>query len=170
MNMKSMTKSMRVVHRYLGFFLAGIFMIYALSGIVLIYRDSDFMKQEKQVKKQIKTELQSSELGQVLGMRQFKVEKEVGNLIYFENGVYNKTNGLAEYKVKELPFILNKMTQIHKSKSKDPLFFLNVFFGLSLMFFIISAFWMFTPKTPIFKKGLYFTMGGIVLTLVLLFV
>ncbi|NEW84254.1 MAG: hypothetical protein GZ094_18075 [Mariniphaga sp.] len=168
--MNSMTKSMRIIHRYLGFFLAGIFMIYALSGIVLIYRDSDFLKQERQVKKQIKTELQSSELGQVLGMRQLKVEKEEGNLIYFEGGVYNKTTGSADYKVKELPFILNKMTQIHKSQSKDPLFFLNVFFGVSLVFFIISAFWMFTPKTAIFKKGLYFTLGGFVLALILFFV
>lgn len=33
---------MRVYHRYLGFFLAGIMAVYAISGVVLIFRDTDF--------------------------------------------------------------------------------------------------------------------------------
>jgi hypothetical protein len=51
-----------------------------------------------------------------------------------------------------------------------PLYWLNVFFGIALLFFAVSVFWMFKPKTPIFNKGLYFALGGIVLTVVLLFV
>ena len=168
--MKSMAKSMRAIHRYLGFFLAGIMTVYALSGMTLIFRDSDFLKQENQIKKQIQPEVQSKDLGQLLGIRQLKVEKEEGNLIYFENGIYDKSTGLAEYKMKELPYVLNKMTELHKAKSKDPLFFLNIFFGLSLLFFVVSAFWMYMPKTSVFKKGLYFTFGGIILTLILLFI
>jgi hypothetical protein len=70
---------------------------------------------------------------------------------------------------KELPFLLEKLTKLHKADTKEPLFFLNVFFGLSLLFFVISSFWMFLPKTKIFKKGLYFAIAGIILTLVLLF-
>jgi uncharacterized iron-regulated membrane protein len=35
---------MRIFHRYLGFFLSGIMTVYALSGVVLIFRDSDFFK------------------------------------------------------------------------------------------------------------------------------
>ncbi len=35
-------KAFRVVHRYLGFFLAGIMIVYAISGIVLTVRDTDF--------------------------------------------------------------------------------------------------------------------------------
>ena len=31
----------RILHRYLGFFLAGIMMIYAVSGITLIFRNTD---------------------------------------------------------------------------------------------------------------------------------
>ena len=38
----------RVLHRYLGFFLAGIMMIYAVSGITLIFRNTDTFKQEVQ--------------------------------------------------------------------------------------------------------------------------
>ena len=38
---------MRVLHRYLGFFLAGIMAVYAISGVILIYRDTDFLKSEQ---------------------------------------------------------------------------------------------------------------------------
>jgi uncharacterized iron-regulated membrane protein len=44
---KSLSIRMRIIHRYLGFFLSGIMAVYALSGIVLIFRDTDFLKQEK---------------------------------------------------------------------------------------------------------------------------
>jgi len=164
-----MTKSMRVIHRYLGFFLAGIMAVYAVSGMTLIFRDSDFLKQEKQVQKQIQAGLDNKALGQPLGIRDLKVVKEEGDLVYFESGVYNKSTGLADYKVKEIPFMLLKMTQLHKARSQEPLFFLNIFFGISLLFFVVSAFWMYMPSTSIFKKGLYFTAGGIVLTIVLLY-
>ena len=42
--------NMRIIHRYLGFFLAGIMAVYALSGIVLIFRDTNIFKKEKRKK------------------------------------------------------------------------------------------------------------------------
>jgi len=50
------------------------------------------------------------------------------------------------------------------------LYYLNLFFGASLLFFVLSSFWMFTPKMPAFKKGMYFALAGAVLTIVMLFV
>ena len=161
---------MRVIHRYLGFFLAGIMAMYSLSGIVLIFRDTDFLKNEKQITKQIKTNATPEELGKSLQMRDLKIDKEEGNVLFFKNGNYDKSTGTAQYTVKELPRVLDKMTHLHKAKSADPLYFFNIFFGLSLFFFVISSFWMFMPSTDTFKKGMYFTIGGIVLTLILLFV
>jgi hypothetical protein len=167
---KPLATNMRIIHRYLGFFLAGIMAVYSLSGILLIFRDTDFLKQEKQIIKQVKVNAAADELGPLLKMRQPKIEKEEGTIIYFENGTYDKSSGKADYKVKELPFVLDKLTHLHKAKTIDPLFFLNIFFGLSLLFLVISSFWMFMPKTTIFKKGLYFTLGGILLTLLLLYI
>ncbi len=161
---------MRLIHRYLGFFLCGIMAVYALSGIVLIFRDTDFLKKEKHVVKEVPANLEESKLGEAIGIKQLKIKKTEGDLVFFENGTYNKSTGKAEYTVKELPFVLNKMTKLHKAKSAEPLFFLNVFFGLALLFFVISSFWMFAPKSSIFQKGLYFTLAGIALTLLLLFV
>lgn len=161
--------SMRVLHRYLGFFLVGIMAVYAVSGIVLIFRDTDFLKNEIKVEKVIEPNIDKEELGKALKIKRLKVEKEEGDIYYFKDGTYNKSTGEAEYSEKELPFVLDKMTHLHKAKSSEPLFFLNIFFGLALLFFVISSFWMFLPKSSIFKKGLYFTLAGIVLTLILLF-
>lgn len=161
---------MRVIHRYLGFFLVGIMTVYSLSGIVLIFRDTDFLKQEKQITKQVKPNATAEELGKMLQMRDLKIDKEEGNILSFKNGTYDKSTGTANYTVKQLPLVLDKMTHLHKAKSSEPLFFLNIFFGLSLFFFVISSFWMFMPNTDVFKKGMYFTIGGIVLTLLLLFI
>jgi uncharacterized iron-regulated membrane protein len=46
-----MNIKMRIIHRYLGFFLAGIMAVYAISGILLIFRETNFLKSEKSSKK-----------------------------------------------------------------------------------------------------------------------
>jgi uncharacterized iron-regulated membrane protein len=170
MSSSKASKTMRVYHRYLGFFLAGIMAIYSISGIVLIFKDTDFLKSEIQTEKTLPPDIKTEDLGKALRIRDLKIEKEENGTLYFKQGTFNRASGVAKVTSKELPRILERLTQIHKASTKDPLFFLNVFFGASLLFFVISAFWMFLPKTEIFKKGLYFTFGGIVLTLILIFI
>lgn len=162
--------TMRVYHRYLGFFLAGIMAVYSISGMLMIFRDTDFLKSDKVTEKKFASDFKIEDLGKALRVRDFKIEKEENNIIYFKQGTFNKATGIAQVTSKEWPKLLEKLTQVHKASTKQPLFFLNVLFGLSLLFFVISAFWMFLPKTEIFKKGLYFTIGGIILTLILIFV
>lgn len=160
----------RVIHRYLGFFLAGIMAMYSISGIVLIFRKTDFLKRDVAVEQQLAVNLNTSEIGKALKIKDFKAERMEGTTIYFANGQYDATTGSATIIKKELPYLLNKMTHLHKATTNDPLYYLNIFFGLSLLFFVISSFWMFRPSTDIFRKGMYFTIGGILLTLLLLFV
>jgi len=170
MSKSTMHNSMRVYHRYLGFFLTGIMAVYALSGTVLIFRETDFLKSEKQIEKNIPKDIKTEDLGKEMRMRDFKVEKEEGGIVYFKNGSFNRQTGIAQFKVKLLPFVMEKMVNMHKATTNSPLFFMNIFFGMSLLFFVISTFWMFLPKTSIFKKGLYFTLAGIILTLLMLFI
>lgn len=161
---------MRIIHRYLGFFLAGIMAMYSLSGITLIFRNTDFLKKEVVIEKTIKANLEGEQLGKELKIKNLKVTSNEGSMIHFKEGSYNSETGESIVAKKELPLILNKIQHIHKATTNDPLFFLNIFFGVSLLFFVISSFWMFRPQTDVFKKGLYFTLGGIILTLILLFV
>jgi len=161
---------MRVYHRYLGYFLVGIMAVYSTSGIVLIFRDTDFMKRDKQVEKQLAPNMKNEDLVKELRLGKVTIDKEEGNIAWFKQGTYNKTTGVAQYTIKELYPFVAKLTKLHKASTKDPLFYLNVFFGVSLFFFVLSSFWMFLPKTTIFKKGLYFTLAGIVLTVLMLII
>lgn len=161
---------MRIIHRYLGFFLTGIMAVYAISGVVLIFRKTDFLKQDKTYEKTIPANTALNDLGTALNIKDFKILNTEGNTVYFKEGTYDQSTGVAKYTLKELPFFLDKMTKMHKATTGSPLFFLNIFFGVALLFFVISAFWMFLPSSPIFRKGLLFAAGGIILTLIMLFV
>lgn len=169
-NRKDTSFYMRIFHRYLGFFLAGIMAMYALSGVVLVFRKTDTFKKDVLVEKTIASNLTGEQLGVALNIKNFKADRLEGDIVHFKNGSYNTVTGEAEITKKELPYIMDKMTHLHKATTNDPLYFLNLFFGVSLFFFVVSSFWMFRPSTSVFRKGIYFTLAGIVLTLVLLFV
>ncbi len=61
------------------------------------------------------------------------------------------------------------MNRLHKLHSGDPLFWLGIFFGVGFLFFSVSAFFMFMPGMPVFKRGLLFAVAGAALTVVLLY-
>jgi uncharacterized iron-regulated membrane protein len=162
---------MRIIHRYLGFFLAGIMAMYSISGILMIFRNTDFLKKEVVVEQKLAPNLAAGELSAALRVRGgVKPEKTEGDIVYFKQGEYNTKTGVAKVKKMELPVILDKMEHLHKATTDSPVYWLNIFFGLSLLFFVISSFWMFLPKTSVFKKGVYFSLAGMVLTIILLFV
>lgn len=161
---------MRVLHRYIGFFLAGIMAVYALSGVVLIFRTTDYFKKQHHIERTLSPGLSADALGKELKMRDLKFKSTEGDIQTFEQGTYNSKSGQVSYNSKELPFVLEKLTHLHKASTKDPLYYFNVFFALSLLFFVLSSFWMFRPKTKTFKKGLYYSIAGFVLMLILLYV
>lgn len=161
---------MRIYHRYLGFFLAGIMAVYAVSGVILIFRNVDFLKSEIREVRDLTPGLSDKEVGEAISLRNLKFETNDGDLRTFKEGSYNSATGEVDFTTKRYPFLIDKLTKMHKANTNSPLFYLNIFFGAALLFFVLSAFWMFMPGTGIFRKGLYFTLGGILLTLVMLFV
>ncbi len=159
----------RIIHRYLGYFLAGIMAMYALSGSLMIFRRTNFLKKEVIEQRQLDVNLDAATLSSALKIG-VKVDKKEGATIYFKEGNYNEESGIAEVKQMKLPFLLQKMEKLHKATTESPLYYLNLFFGASLLFFVLSSFWMYTPKMRVFKKGMYFALAGAVLTIVMLFV
>ncbi|MDO7598613.1 MAG: hypothetical protein ACKVJM_05060 [Flavobacteriales bacterium] len=160
----------RLIHRYLGFYLVGIMAVYAISGIAMIFRNDDTFKILENTETTLAVNLDEKTLGEVLEIKGLSILKQEGSLLFFEDGTYNQATGETIYVKKELPFLLDKMAQLHKATTNSPIYWLNIFFGVSLLFFVISSFWMFLPHTSVFKKGIYFTLAGIVMTLIILFV
>jgi len=96
--------------------------------------------------------------------------KSVEAIFYFKDGQYNKLTGETTYLKKEVPYVLKKMQSLHKATTQSPVYWLNIFFGVSLMFFVISSFWMFLPTTTVFKKGIIFSLAGVIMTIIILFI
>lgn len=161
---------MRVLHRNIGYFLIGLVIIYALSGIILIYRDTDLLKTEVTVEKNLPANTDPSKLGEMLRIRDFKISKTEGNIVFFENGNFDKSTGLAKYVTKEpLPFV-NKFLSFHKPISRKPLHWVNLLFGISMLFMAISSFWMHKKGSALFRKGIYIAAAGFIIALVLVFI
>ena len=123
---------MRLIHRYLVFFLAGI-MTYALSGIVLIFIDTDRFKNARAIETTVDLNLNGTQLSKALDLKNLAIEKEENGMYYFKEGTYELATGKAAYTVTELPFVLDKMAKLLKVKIAEPLFFLNIFFWCFLI-------------------------------------
>jgi hypothetical protein len=160
----------RQYHRWLGFFLAGIMGVYATSGILLIFRPTDFLKYEYTQVSQLTPGLTSQSLPTELRVKGLKVIDENENSIMLNMGEYDKTTGNATITSKDYPIVLSKMVKLHKATNNSPLFFLNIAFGIGLLFFVISAFLMFIPKLPMYKNGLKIAgIGAVATVLVVIF-
>jgi hypothetical protein len=165
---KSFAHYMRVWHRYAGFFIVGLVLVYGLSGITLIFRDTDFLKKEKKITLDLSKGINPSELGSTLRMRDFKVEKTEGDIIYFKGGSYNTVTGAAEQTINELIFPLNKLTNLHKTPSKNVLHWFTLSFGIVMLFLALSSLFMFKSGSKVFRKGMLTVAAGVVFVLILL--
>jgi len=167
-NKKSIHYYMRILHRDIGFLILGLIVIYSISGIVLTFRDTNFLKTERQVEQQLETNLQANELAEALRMRRFSVESEGTEIIDFGIGTYSKETGLATYTVYELPVILEKFNDLHKTMSSGAASPFTTILGFLLLFMAVSSFWMFKTTTPHFKRGMVLTAVGIIASIALL--
>lgn len=164
---KTLIEYMRMLHRDIGFFVVGLTIIYSLSGIVLVYRTTDFLKFETAVAQTLHKNLEPEQVAKALKLRELQVSKTEGDLVYFSsgktiaNGRYDKTTGIASYTEKQLPAVLNKFNQLHKSSNSSVAHWFSVGYGILLTFLAVSAFWMYRPGTPLLRRGIYLAAAGI---------
>ena len=82
---KTLQQIMRSLHRDIGFLMIGMTLIYAISGIILVYRDTNFLKSEQVMTRQLPPNLEEQQLGMMFHLFNFKVEQTEGELVYFGN-------------------------------------------------------------------------------------
>jgi hypothetical protein len=105
-----------------------------------------------------------------LHARDFKVLKSEGDLVYFQNGTYNKATGLVQYKEKVLPSAFSSSIKLHKTSSRSATRWISIAYGILLLFLAISSFWMFKSKTKLFRRGVSVAIGGCIVAVILLMI
>ncbi len=159
---------MRALHRDVGFLVIGLTVIYALSGIVFIFRDTDIFKQKVVIEKSVAQHLKPKEINKALRLKGLKVIKKEDDTLHFKAkeyvGSYDPTTGKAIYSRMEYPLALKKLNQLHKTKQKandeSIVHWFATVYGVLLMFLAISSFWMFKPGSKLFKRGLIISIVG----------
>ncbi len=159
---------MRDLHNNIGFFIVGLVVIYALSGILQTYRDTDLLKHEIKNEKTIEPGLDVEKLGKAIKQKELKIDKTEGAILSFKGGTYNAETGEVKYVTKELYGWVKPFTELHKSNSKGIVHYFTVLFAIALFFMCVSAFWMFKPGTKAFSSGMILTVLGIVASIILL--
>ena len=161
-------KWMRVLHRDIGFFAIGLTVIYCISGIILTYRETDFLKSETRIEKTVAPDLTANQLGRVLHLKDMKIVSEDEQEIRFTNGTYLKKSGLASYTANDLPWLLRKFNSLHFVSSKDSRHWFTALYAGALLFLALSSFWMYRPGTKYFKRGMITAGSGVLASIVLL--
>lgn len=159
---------MRYLHNKIGFFIAGLVIIYGLSGLLQTYRDTNLLKHDVPHQQTVAPNLDEAALGTAIRMRNLKISKTEGTVVYFKDGNYDKSTGVAKFSSKEWYSWLMPFTELHKTSSKSIAHYFTTMFGIAMLFMSVSAFWMFKPGTKLFSSGVYLTIAGIVGAILLL--
>jgi hypothetical protein len=165
----SAVQRIRVLHRNIGYFTAGLTILFALSGIVQTYRDTDLFQHEVQVERQIEPGLAPEALGPALRLREAKVLREEGNVVYFQGGWYDRGTGRAVRTESRFIFPLDRFSALHKAPSKSAVHWLTNLYAVLLLFMAVSSFWMFPGGSAQRRKGLLVAALGIAFAVALLF-
>ena len=166
---KSFQYYIRCLHRDIGFIVVGLTIIYALSGILLTYRGTEFLKNETTVNVQIDKNLKAEELGKALKMRFFKVERQTEDTVFFMGGIYDRDSGMATYTQLKYPYVIEKLVELHKLSSQNTMHILAVVYAVLLFFLAISSLFMYRPGTRLFRRGVLLTVAGVVIALIMTF-
>ena len=158
---------MRVLHRDIGFLTIGLTIVYALSGMLLIYRNTDFMKVSKTEQMQLETGLNGGNLGSQLRIRAFNVEREEGSNIFFKEGVYDAETGIATVTRKVYISPLDKLVNLHKVTGASNVSVIALVYGFMLTFLAVSSLFMFKFGSRKNKRGLALIAVSVVMTIVI---
>ncbi len=171
---KTLTYYMRSLHRDIGFLVIGLTIVYALSGIVLIYRDTDFLKTMTHVETTMPKLMSPNDISQKLRLRHMEVTKIEGDVIHFKDGdalprgAYNAATGATVYDRMQLPKFLQTFISLHKISSSKGAHSIGVVYGVMLLFLALSALAMFKPASRQFRRGLILSGVGVFLTILVL--
>ncbi len=171
-------KWMRILHHDIGFFVLSLTLIYVCSGMILTFRDTNFLKTLIPVEKTIQPGLKGKELTAALRLKRMKILSEDEESVRFSVGDheggrdcrYDRASGLVSYTLLDYPPALQALNGLHKTASAKVRHWFTLLYACCLLFLAVSAFWMYPPRsrqfwrgTGLFALGLFF--AGFLLTM-----
>lgn len=166
---QSFFQVVRSLHRDIGYLTAGLTVIFALSGIAQIFRDSDFLQVQKQEAVQLAPGLAADALGPALRMREVHVDRTEGGVLYFRGGSYDPATGKAVRTTKSYLPPFDRLAAFHKSPSKSAVHWLTMIYAGALLFMGLSSFFMFRSGHALQRRGLVFAAIGLAVALAVMF-
>lgn len=195
--MKSFSKTIRSLHRDLGYFVIGLTLIYAITGIILSGRGLGWLEKEfnesSYTKKNIEVENFNEEFINLVISAHFdeifpknsykdvkkhlklKMYKQTNEFLFFQawrslDVKYEIKTGLIELKYVGYPMAVKLFVHAHKENHESAWFYLAILYSLILSFLAISSFWMVKGKNGFAKRGVYFMLAGFVVVGVFLYI
>lgn len=171
---KSLKYYVRCLHRDIGFLVLGLTIAYAVSGVVLVYRETDFLKSMERVERTVPQQLAPEELARLLHARHFEVTGVEGDVLRFQDGaaitagVYDKSTGGIQYDAKQYPSLIDKMNRLHKLSSSKALHAVSVLYGVLLLFLAVSSLFMYGKGSGGFRRAMTLSGVGLLLAVALL--
>jgi uncharacterized protein len=174
LNKKNIIKWLRWLHRDLGYFVVGIALVYAISGILLNHRnDKDPAYTSQQINTKFPAQLNPGSFRSHWESQGW--EYQLNKIIARENhyqlclkgglGSYNAQTGEVSFDVyKKRPFI-SFINKLHYNQEKGWTFFAD-FFAVSLIFLAISGLFIVQGKNGFLRRGVWIMIAGIVVVVI----
>ncbi|MGA1932824.1 hypothetical protein ACH5BF_08910 [Arcobacter sp. YIC-464] len=195
--MSAFSKKIRSLHRDLGYFVIGLTLIYAITGIVLSGRGLGWFKVEfkdlavieKNISKdsfndefkkivlqgKVKEIFDESSYANVKKHLKLKFVKQENEVLHFNawrtlNVKYEQTSGNLDVRYKGYPVALEVFVHAHKAKHDSAWFYLAIIYSVILSFLAISSFWMVKGKNGFKRRGVYFMLAGFAVVALFLYI
>ncbi len=180
--MMNIRKTLRSLHRDIGYFVVGITFVYTVSGIALNHRSDwnphyTLVSEEVTIPSVLKTEFAETEIVELLGNFEYQanyrkhfVTKTGDVKIFVEEGtvMYKPEKGTALLEVlKRRPFFF-QINKIHLAQTGRLWIWISDAMAFFLLFVAISGLFLLKGKYGIMGRGLWLTALGVVIPLVVI--
>lgn len=192
---KSLSHMMRSLHRDLGYFVIGLTLIYALSGILLSGRALGWLEHKYNIAKVMSTKIEKNKVLKNLiqelkkgdfnnipsailidanrSLRHYKFKNEKDDTYIFKarkNTItYNYKTGEINYLLSAHPPWIKKFITAHKASHQNAWFYLAILYSIILSFLAISAMFMVKGKFGFKKRGIYIMFSGFIVIFIFLY-
>ncbi len=178
MQKRTIIKWLRIIHRDLGYFMVGISMIYAISGMILNHMgeyDPAYKTTERTLN--VEKNIHNEEM-----LRAICVENELPTLkrtmqidsdhtqLLLEGGigVYNSATGIIDYESHKRNDLIYWINRLHYSRVNGWSIIADIF-ALSLIFFALSGLFMIPGKRGIMGRGKWLLLLGLLVPLIYIY-